>query len=73
MLSFGICTGALALTTSKLVAGHLHATAGDFSAAFLVVTTISLLAAPMCLAYRRDAGSVMSGHRRPREEVEAAT
>jgi EmrB/QacA subfamily drug resistance transporter len=73
MLSFGICTGALALTTSKLVAGHLHATAGDFSAAFLVVTAISLLAAPMCLAYRRDAGSVMSGHRRSTEEVEAAT
>ncbi len=73
MLSFGICTGALALTTSKLVAGHLHATAGDFSAAFLVVTAISLIAAPMCLAYRRDAGAVMSGHRRSAEEVEAAT
>jgi EmrB/QacA subfamily drug resistance transporter len=62
MLSFGICAGALALTTSKLIAGHSHATAGDFSAAFLVVTAISLIAAPVCLGYRRDAGAQMSGH-----------
>ncbi len=73
MLSFGICTGALALTSSKLISGHPHATTGDFSAAFLVVTAISLIAAPVCLGYRRDAGEVMSGRRRVKKEVEAAT
>jgi EmrB/QacA subfamily drug resistance transporter len=75
MLSFGICTGALALTTSKWIGGHPHATVGDFSSAFLVVTAISLLAAPVCLGYPRDAGAAMSGHRRASEdiEVDAAT
>ena len=64
MLSFGICTGALALTVSKTLAGRLYASVGDFSAAFLVVTAISLLAAPVCLGYPRNAGAEMSGHRR---------
>ncbi len=71
MLSFGICTGALALTVSKTIAGHSHASVGDFSAAFLIVTAISLLAAPVCLAYPRNAGAAMSGHRRRRDEIEA--
>ena len=75
MLSFGICTGALALTISKTVAGHLHASVGDFSTAFLIVTAISLLAAPVCLGYPRNAGAEMSGHRRKggKIEVESAT
>ena len=71
MLSFGICTGALALTLSKTVSGHLNASVGDFSAAFLVVTAISLLAAPVCLAYPRDAGASMTGRRRDDDEIEA--
>ena len=73
MLSFGICTGALALTTSTLIGGHSHVTAGDFSAAFLVVTAISLFASPICLGYSRNAGAEMSGHRRRSEDIEAAT
>jgi MFS family permease len=73
MLSFGICTGALALTTSRTLAGHAHATIGDFSVAFLVVTAISLLAAPVCLGYPRDAGAQMSGRRPDAIEPESAT
>ena len=69
-LSFGICTGALALTMAKTISGHTHAGVGDFSAAFLVVTAISLLAAPVCLGYPRNAGSEMSGHRHKSEEIE---
>ena len=61
MLSFGICTGALALTTSRLLAGHARVGLSDFSAAFLVVTAISMLAAPMCRGFPRDAGAEMSG------------
>jgi EmrB/QacA subfamily drug resistance transporter len=64
MLSFGICTGAFALTFSKTVAGRADVAVGDFSAAFLIVTAISLVAAPVCLAYPRDAGAEMSGRRR---------
>ncbi len=71
MLSFGICTGALALTVAKSFSGHLHPGVGDFSAAFLVVTAISLLAAPVCLGYPRDAGAEMSGHRREGAGIEA--
>jgi hypothetical protein len=70
MLSFGICTGALALTVSKALAGRLHAGVSDFSVAFLIVTAISLLAAPVCLGYPRDAGAEMSGHRRKGGEIE---
>ncbi|MGO9423734.1 DHA2 family efflux MFS transporter permease subunit [Roseiarcus sp.] len=71
MLSFGICTGALALTVSKTLAGRLHPSVGDFSTAFLIVTAISLLAAPVCLGYPRDAGAEMSGRRREGAELEA--
>ena len=75
MLSFGICTGALALTISKTVSNHLQATIGDYSAAFLVVTAISLLAAPVCLGFPLNAGVLMSGRKaRPEElEVESVT
>jgi EmrB/QacA subfamily drug resistance transporter len=72
MLSFGICTGALALTVSKSLSGHLEASVGDFSAAFLVVTAISLMAAPVCLAYPRDAGAAMTGRRRQGDEMEVS-
>jgi EmrB/QacA subfamily drug resistance transporter len=71
MLSFGICTGALALTVSKTLAGRPYASVADFSAAFLIVTAISLLAAPVCLGYPRDAGAEMSGRRRKGGELEA--
>lgn len=71
-LSFGICTGALALTGSKLVLGHDQATLSDFSVAFLIVTAISLLAAPVSARLPHGAGDAMSGHRN-RHEVEGAT
>jgi EmrB/QacA subfamily drug resistance transporter len=71
MLSFGICAGALALTVSKALAGRVHPGVGDFSSAFLIVTAISLIAAPICLGYPRDAGAEMSGRRREGEELEA--
>lgn len=71
MLSFGICTGALALTVSIILTGRPYVSVGDFSAAFLAVTAISLLAAPVCLAYPRNAGAEMSGRRRKGAEFEA--
>ena len=71
MLSFGICTGALALTFSRILAGRPHVSVDDFSTAFLIVTAISLIAAPVCLGYPRDAGAEMSGRRREGGEFEA--
>ncbi|MDQ0472382.1 EmrB/QacA subfamily drug resistance transporter [Labrys wisconsinensis] len=73
MLSFGICVGALALHASSVSSGHAHATVGDFSVAFLVVTAISLLASPVSALLPRDAGAVMSGHRAGGREEAAAT
>jgi MFS family permease len=75
MLSFGICTGALALTVSRLIGDRLHPTIGDFSTAFLVVTAISLLAAPICWGFPVNAGAAMSGQRRKTDtiEIDAAT
>ena len=63
MLSFGICAGALALSASRLIGQHLEPSLADFSAAFLVVTAISLLASPVAAKLRPDAGAAMSGHK----------
>jgi hypothetical protein len=63
MLSFGICTSALALTLSRTIGDRLHPTIADFSTAFLTVTVISLIAAPVCLGFPSNAGAAMSGHR----------
>ncbi|MDR3516751.1 MAG: MFS transporter [Azospirillaceae bacterium] len=62
MLSLGICVSAFALQISRMVSGHPHTTLSDFSVAFLVVTGISILAAPVCALLPRDAGADMSGH-----------
>ena len=41
-------TGALALTVSRMIGDRLDPTVGDFSTAFLAVTVVSLIAAPVC-------------------------
>jgi EmrB/QacA subfamily drug resistance transporter len=70
MLSFGICTSALALTVSRMIGDRLHPTIGDFSTAFLTVTVISLIAAPVCLGFPINAGAAMSGHRHKTGNIE---
>jgi len=70
MLSFGICTGALALTASRLAFGRTETTLTDFSVAFLAVTAISLLAAPVSAKLPLNAGDAMSGHRSRHEAAE---
>lgn len=61
MLSAGICTAAMTLTVSKTLFGHREVMLPDFSAAFLVVTAISLLAAPINAALSPEAGRIMAG------------
>lgn len=68
MLSLGICVSAGALHISVVLAGHQHATLSDFSAAFLVVTAISLFASPVCARLPKNAGAAMSGHRTSAEK-----
>ena len=60
-----------AVNVTQTLAGHAHALVSDYSAAFLVVTAISLLAAPVCLQFPRNAGAEMSGQRRKGEAIEA--
>jgi len=63
MLSLGICVAAAALHVSVVLGGREHAALPDFSVAFLVVTFISLLAAPVSALLPKNAGAEMSGHR----------
>jgi EmrB/QacA subfamily drug resistance transporter len=61
-LTLGITVGAAALQASTLLSGRTQPGLPDFSAGFLVVAAAALLAAPMALRLRRDAGNEMSGH-----------
>ena len=63
MLSLGICVAATALETSVGIGGRASVTLWDFSVAFLVVTSISILASPICARLDPRAGEEMSGYR----------
>lgn len=63
MLSVGICTGALILKTAMMVGGHQQPQLSDFSAAFCVVSLISLSSTWWHLRFDKNAGQEMSGHR----------
>jgi EmrB/QacA subfamily drug resistance transporter len=62
MLSIGICIGALALHGMMLLRGDSNPTLADFSAAFWIVTGISLTATIWNLRFAVDAGREISGH-----------
>ena len=64
MLSVGICVAATALQGSMVLRQHAIPAFNDFSAAFLVVTTISLAATIWNVRFGASAGSEISGHRR---------
>lgn len=65
MLSLGICVASGALHISVSLSGHASALLSDFSIAFLVVTAVSLLASPVCVAFPRNAGEEMRGKPAP--------
>jgi EmrB/QacA subfamily drug resistance transporter len=60
-LTLGVVAAAAALETAMGLAGRAHPTAADFSAAFLAVTTVAMLAVPVCLRLPPDAGDAMAG------------
>ena len=72
MLSVGICVAALALQGSMLSRGHIQPALGDFSAAFLTVTAVSICSTFWNVRFAPGAGAEISGHRRPRAVAAAA-
>ncbi len=63
MLSVGICVAATTLQASMLLRGHIHPGLNDFSAAFLIVTGISMVATVWNLRFSADAGAEISGQK----------
>ena len=61
-LSLGIATSAAALATSMRIAGHAAPALSDFSAAFLFVGGIAMMAPLLSLKLDPSAGSELSGH-----------
>ena len=63
MLSLGIVISVGALQGSMRLLGHDTAQLSDFTLAFLLITAISALAAPVCAQFHPAAGMDMSGHK----------
>ena len=61
-LTLGIAISAAALAASMRVAGHDAPALSDFSAAFLVVGGIAMMAPLLSLKLDPSAGSELSGH-----------
>ena len=61
-LTLGITVGAAALQASTLLSQRVQPGLPDYSAAFLAVAAVAVLAAPMALRLPRDAGDEVSGH-----------
>ena len=66
-LTLGICVAAGSLAASTAFLGHPHPMVTDYSMAFLVVTGMSLLAAPICMRLPGSAGQQLVGARKPPE------
>ena len=66
-LTLGISAGAASLEIGMALTGRSTPTNIDFSAAFLVIGLVSLLAAPTALLMPRFAGAELSGQRVPAE------
>jgi hypothetical protein len=59
--TIGISAGAVSLELSMVATGHAVPQPADFSAAFLVVATFTLVAAPIALLMPRNAGDELTG------------
>lgn len=61
-LTLGVSAGAAALAVSMALGGHVTPMLPDFTAAFLAVAAVSMLAAPTCLLMPRGQGADVTGH-----------
>jgi hypothetical protein len=66
--TIGISAGAVSLEISMAATGNHPAQPIDFSHAFLVVATFTLVAAPIALLMPRNAGDDLTGRRSARVE-----
>jgi MFS family permease len=75
-MTVGITVGAASLEVARAISHHEVPTLDDFSAAFLVVSFLALLASPIAAIIPPDAGAEMTGHKAQAtgriQEVEAA-
>lgn len=62
-VTLGVATAAMVLGLITAIAGHDAPTLADFTAAFLVVAAISLLAVPLTLSLDENAGAEFSGRK----------
>ncbi len=62
-LTVGICVAAGSMALARAVAGRTVVSLGDFSAGFVVVGVLALLACPISSRLSPDAGRELSGHR----------
>ncbi|MDE2334464.1 MAG: MFS transporter [Rhodospirillales bacterium] len=62
-LTIGVSAGAAMLAVSMAVGGHAQPELPDFTAGFLGISCLMLLASPAALLMPRAAGREMSGHR----------
>ncbi|HUA77595.1 MAG TPA: MFS transporter, partial [Acetobacteraceae bacterium] len=62
-LSLGIAVSAASLAFSSAVRGHAVLKLGDFTFAFLVVSTVAMLAPLLSVGMKPNAGAELSGHR----------
>ena len=60
-LTLGITVGAAALQVATAMSGRVAPDTADFTVAFMVVAVIGLLATPLSLRLRDDAGAELSG------------
>ena len=62
-LTIGVSVAAASLTLTMAISNHATPLLADFSTAFLIVSLISLAAAPFALTMPRTAATELSGHR----------
>ena len=62
ILSFGVCLGSASLQFAMLISGSPIPLLWHFTVAFLIVTSISLLANYWNMRFAEDAGMELSGY-----------
>lgn len=61
-LTLGIVVGAFILEVSARLQEHKAAMQSDYAIAFVIVSAVAMLAAPLCTLLPRNAGEALSGH-----------
>ncbi len=68
-LTMGVVVGAASLEVSSWISGHTAPTLTDYDVAFLAVSAMALLAAPLCARLPRNAGDALTGHQTAQKQA----